>query len=214
MTSPEEPQRPSIEAKPTTYNDVTFRSTLEANWAATLDQFRIAWEYEPKVFTLPSGTTYIPDFRLPELGTWLEVKGPTVPRIEKAVELGQHLACKCAGDCACQWPGGELVLVGRVPEPRRMVDEPDFESMTFEMFSVRARRYRFTGYIAWTSAHGPSVWFIRDCPGCGRAGWMRGRCRACGNRCAGVQAYNSGDQSLKFASHLTVQPPDVPDEAS
>ena len=89
MTSPEKPEGPSIEAKPATYHGVVFRSTLEANWAATLDQFGIVWEYEPEVFTLPSGTTYIPDFRLPELGTWLEVKGPTVPRIEKAVELGR-----------------------------------------------------------------------------------------------------------------------------
>lgn len=36
-----------IKAIPTDYNGVTFRSRLEARWAAFFDEFKIAWDYEP-----------------------------------------------------------------------------------------------------------------------------------------------------------------------
>ena len=58
---------------------IVFRSRLEADWANTLDQLRIRWSYEPELFTLPNGAQYLPDFYLPELSTWLEVKGPALP---------------------------------------------------------------------------------------------------------------------------------------
>ncbi len=77
------------DAVPTTYSGTTFRSRLEADWARTLDLNHITWEYEPETFTLPSGATYIPDFRLPNLGTWIEAKGPNVPRIEKTLEFAR-----------------------------------------------------------------------------------------------------------------------------
>lgn len=101
--------RPRIDAKTTLYNGTDFRSTLEANWAATLDRWAIRWEYEPERITLPSGTVYLPDFRLPDLSTWLEVKGTGIPRIEKAIELGETRS-------------NELVIIGHPPkcyDPRR-----------------------------------------------------------------------------------------------
>ena len=48
-----------IEAKPTTYAGVQFRSQLEACWAAFFDEAGMPWEYEP--VTLPG---WVPDFRL------------------------------------------------------------------------------------------------------------------------------------------------------
>jgi len=36
-----------IEAKPTVYNGVQFRSRLEAKWAAFFDELRWRWAYEP-----------------------------------------------------------------------------------------------------------------------------------------------------------------------
>ena len=53
-----------------------FRSTLEADWAATLDSLSIGWQYEPEGVQLPSGELHRPDFYLPGIATWLEVKGP------------------------------------------------------------------------------------------------------------------------------------------
>lgn len=78
-----------IAAIPRVYRGVQFRSTLEASWAATLDRLAIEWVYEPRSFALPSGTTYIPDFLLPRMQTWLEVKGDHNQRIEKVREFAE-----------------------------------------------------------------------------------------------------------------------------
>jgi len=48
-----------IAAIPTTYNDINFRSRLEARWAAFFDLLKWDWEYEP--IDLPG---WIPDFKL------------------------------------------------------------------------------------------------------------------------------------------------------
>jgi hypothetical protein len=76
-----------IRAVPRRYAGVDFRSTLEADWAYTLDRLGMTWQYEPEAIMLPSGREYRPDFYLPELTTWLEVKGPHDERIELAREL-------------------------------------------------------------------------------------------------------------------------------
>lgn len=78
---------PKIEAKPRRYNGVEFRSTLEADWAATLDHYGIEWEYEPEGIQLPSGEAYVPDFWLPKIATVIEVKGPAMQRAHKPVQL-------------------------------------------------------------------------------------------------------------------------------
>jgi hypothetical protein len=79
---------PGVRAVPQTYRNTRFRSTLEADWAATLDSLAITWEYEPEAVQLPSGEFYRPDFYLPGCETWLEVKGPHDDRIGKVHELG------------------------------------------------------------------------------------------------------------------------------
>lgn len=57
-----------IQAKPTEYAGVLFRSKLEATWARFFDVIGVAWEYEPT--KLPG---WIPDFLID--GWWLaEVK--------------------------------------------------------------------------------------------------------------------------------------------
>lgn len=55
----------TITALPTTYAGTTFRSRLEADWAATLDDRNINWDYEPEGYLLTDGTKYLPDFYLP-----------------------------------------------------------------------------------------------------------------------------------------------------
>jgi len=61
---------PAIES---VYSGVRFRSRLEARWAALFDYYSILWVYEPDVFKTPSGR-YLPDFLLPEIGAYVEVK--------------------------------------------------------------------------------------------------------------------------------------------
>jgi hypothetical protein len=62
-----------IEAIPTNYRGVQMRSRLEARWALFMDRLRVEWVYEPELFSLPVGG-YLPDFWLPRLDTYLEIK--------------------------------------------------------------------------------------------------------------------------------------------
>lgn len=58
----------------TVYNNYRFRSRLEARWAVFFDTAGIKYEYEYEGWNL-GHTYYLPDFWLPELDTWIEVKG-------------------------------------------------------------------------------------------------------------------------------------------
>ncbi len=64
-----------MQAIETRYKGYRFRSRLEARWAVFFDTLGIKYQYEPEGFMLPDGTRYLPDFYLPESGTWVEVKG-------------------------------------------------------------------------------------------------------------------------------------------
>lgn len=61
---------------PTVFAGVLFRSRLEARWAVFFENLGLRWEYEPEGFDL-DGTNYLPDFYLPELPAWVEVKPGT-----------------------------------------------------------------------------------------------------------------------------------------
>lgn len=65
--------KPAITPIQTTYKGYRFRSRLEARWAVFMDRLGIGWEYETEGFHLPHGN-YLPDFWLPSLCTWLEIK--------------------------------------------------------------------------------------------------------------------------------------------
>jgi hypothetical protein len=74
----------SIRAIETRYKGYKFRSRLEARWAVFFDACGLEWEYEKEGFDFhghecelvgdPLGR-YLPDFWLPALRAWLEVKG-------------------------------------------------------------------------------------------------------------------------------------------
>jgi hypothetical protein len=70
----------------TVYRGYRFRSRLEARWAVFLDAAGIKWQYEPEGFNV-NGRNYLPDFLLPELETFVEVK----PTFEAAEQLGPTL---------------------------------------------------------------------------------------------------------------------------
>jgi len=68
------------------YKGIRFRSSYEVRVAKALDAYGIAWEYEPKRFNL--GTcSYLPDFYLPGLGVYWEVKGYFGRESQKKIEL-------------------------------------------------------------------------------------------------------------------------------
>lgn len=63
----------------TEYNGYKFRSRLEAQWAVFFDTIGIEYQYEPE-----DGTRYLPDFYLPKLNLWVEVK--PFERIEEIIK--------------------------------------------------------------------------------------------------------------------------------
>jgi len=67
---------------PTIYNDVPFRSRLEARWAVFFDGLQTPWEYEPENYLTELGP-YLPDFYLPELDKFFIVKGDSLPEEEE-----------------------------------------------------------------------------------------------------------------------------------
>lgn len=96
---------PTIQPIETNYKGCKFRSRLEARWAVLFDHQQIEWDYEPDGFKLrsdwkgkgpkrcPDKTvyTYLPDFWLPQVGMYAEVKPmtPTETELAKIILLAQ-----------------------------------------------------------------------------------------------------------------------------
>lgn len=97
---------------PTRYRGIEFRSRLEARWAMVFDRLGIRWVYEP-VLVIIAGRPYLPDFRLVDCGTWIEVKGDE-GRIDRAfllaaaAELPDAQATSAAGSPS-------LMILGPIP---------------------------------------------------------------------------------------------------
>lgn len=64
-----------MKAIETVYKGYRFRSRLEARWAVFFDAAGIKYLYEPEGFEMEDGTKYLPDFYLPDMNTFFEVKG-------------------------------------------------------------------------------------------------------------------------------------------
>lgn len=58
----------------TVYKGYRFRSRLEARWAVFFDAAGVQWQYETQGYEV-DGHKYLPDFWLPEVRDWVEVKG-------------------------------------------------------------------------------------------------------------------------------------------
>lgn len=72
----------------TVYQGYRFRSRLEARYAVFFDTLGIQWEYEKEGYDL-DGVWYLPDFWLPDLQRWIEIKGqsPTKSELAKVEKL-------------------------------------------------------------------------------------------------------------------------------
>ena len=71
-----------LKAIETEYNDLRFRSRLEARWAIFFDAISIPYLYEPEGYHLGSLGNYLPDFWLPNHEYWIEIKGRRPSPIE------------------------------------------------------------------------------------------------------------------------------------
>ena len=86
----------------TNYNGRTYRSRLEARWAAMFDLLRWRFEYEP--FDLNG---YIPDFILPTAGEEIIVEVKPYTRLEQ-FDRGKILRAMRG----TPWAGHEVLLLG------------------------------------------------------------------------------------------------------
>ena len=72
-----------IKAIETVYNGYRFRSRLEARWAVFFDALGIQYEYELEGFDLGAFGWYLPDFWLPQVNMWAEVKAGAFAKDER-----------------------------------------------------------------------------------------------------------------------------------
>ena len=72
----------------TVYNGYRFRSRLEARWAVFFRAVGLDYQYEPEGFEM-DGIRYLPDFYLPSIDRWFEIKGKplSVEEIKKCEEF-------------------------------------------------------------------------------------------------------------------------------
>jgi hypothetical protein len=100
-----------MNAKPieTLYNGYRFRSRLEARWAVFFDAAGIAYQYEPEGYVGYLGIPYLPDFYLPDLDIYAEVKGTDVQLRKDAEKI-----CNAIDFNATPISTG-LILLGELP---------------------------------------------------------------------------------------------------
>ena len=99
-----------IKAIPTSYKGTQFRSRLEARYAKALDGYGVKWVYEVEGYEY-DGVRYLPDFYLPAMNVLLEVKGPTVPGVEKPANLRKLMESGAVAKVDW-WNPEVLILVG------------------------------------------------------------------------------------------------------
>ena len=80
----------------TEYKGYRFRSRLEARWAVFFDAMEVQYEYEPEGFQVGGSEAYLPDFYLPDLRTYVEIK-PT-NAFEFSVDDEKHEFCMTGDD--------------------------------------------------------------------------------------------------------------------
>lgn len=116
----------AIRSIPTQYNGIRFRSRFEAEYAQTLDHFCVDWEYEPESFLLETGVHFWPDFRLPLLHMWVELRGYVSEKGE--AQIAQF---------AKELKAGNTLFVVRVDGQREI-----FKTPTAERTQAERRVYR------------------------------------------------------------------------
>ncbi|MCW6003907.1 hypothetical protein K1W54_04825 [Micromonospora sp. CPCC 205371] len=116
MTSSSEPR-----ALPTTWAGVTFRSRHEARWAVFFDHLDLRWDYEPERYTLGTvGGTYLPDFYLPDIGLFAEIKPGLAGDVDpEGVWRWEQFAAAQADN-----PNGGKVAMfcDRIPDPTKVTE--------------------------------------------------------------------------------------------
>lgn len=119
--------------KETEYRGILFRSRLEARVAFFFDKAGIEWIYEPDR-CVNGDSEYNPDFYLPKLDDYVEVKGKRPGYEKEILKAKKHIV----------W-GGEikkLVIISEIPDPT----SPGLPHFPCFFFDVRAKDGVGIGY--------------------------------------------------------------------
>jgi len=81
-----------IKSLQTSYNGYSCRSRTEARWMVAFDEAKIKYEYESQGFDLGEVGCYLPDFYLPQVEMYAEVKGRSfnLEELKKARALSEE----------------------------------------------------------------------------------------------------------------------------
>jgi len=140
-----------IRAISTRYKGYNFRSRLEARWAVFFDAAGIKWEYEAQGFVVGK-VPYLPDFYLPELVCYFEVKGSNEYDPEFFRCFAREIECRV------------VVAEGQIPSPQEITFSDDIGLQVFDPSDAKGL------------SGGSMAWGQRDmflvCDGCDRIAIM------------------------------------------
>jgi hypothetical protein len=86
-----------VEAIETEFEGIQFRSRTEARWAVFFSVLHLTYSYEQEKVTLSNGEIYLPDFYLPELDAWFEVKAENDAIVTQEASKARQLAADRPG---------------------------------------------------------------------------------------------------------------------
>lgn len=180
---------------PSQYAGVNFRSRLEARVAVLLDHLNIAWEYEYEPVHVPQiNTIYLPDFWLPDLRCYIEVKGGV-----EAWERDEQLlwwAAEADSGLENMWESGGqndgpakdplreggLMVIGGIPRPDEIERWADIYAVgpIFPMYLHRKGPNLGIGYFEYDQQ--TASWYITNALGANntyghlpKLDWLSGR---------------------------------------
>jgi hypothetical protein len=166
-----------VDLKPleTRYKGYLFRSRLEARWAVFYDALDVRWYYEFEGFDLGDGIVYLPDFFLPDLNVWIEIKGmkPTPFEAGKAGWLARTTGQRV------------YIFFGDIPYPAG-----------FFLECIPGSAWVFYEKGGWSDSQ---CWC--ECLVCGKVGieFMGAGERICGEKCGGRRWHTAATPRLQAA---------------
>lgn len=90
-----------VRALPASFKGIQYRSRLEARWAVFMDFLGIPFVYESEAYRLGEGICYLPDFWIPSLLTFIEIKPtkdfPDDGRYHKLADVTNQTVCVAFG---------------------------------------------------------------------------------------------------------------------
>lgn len=136
----------------TKYNGYRFRSRLEARWAVFFDVLDLRYEYEPEGFDFGNAGAYLPDFYLPTLKLYIEIK----PSLEKEGDWIDKRAGELGGRLA-EMTGKRVIIIAGTP------GHIEFLHCTYEGFPCKKCSDSENSYCAFDNGY---LW--TECPKCGQ----------------------------------------------